>query len=226
MEKTSDEIVASLEKVIKSDDVSSLVTNNSDAARFAQLGKELLEKTNRPNIITLDQFTPFIPLFKVDQERYDKEEDYRKQLGRMFERYRVELSINLYEPTIVVRSKTDSTELYFLDRLMTRIQSDVVDGRSNRDEAISKGPRGVGVNAGQVTLDASFKDLMVANASPDQKNTFLRSRIQSALIATHFARHNISPEKHREIFGDTPVAESVKQPAVVRSTSNTTIIDD
>ena len=50
--------------------------NNNYVNQFSEEGTKLLEQTNRPNVITVAQFMPFIALFQMSEEdkaRYQKE---------------------------------------------------------------------------------------------------------------------------------------------------------
>lgn len=187
--------------------------------QFAEQGAKLLEETNRPNIITYAQFEPFIELFNMDKTKYAADENYRISMNRLYNQYTRGLGINLYQPTIVVVSHEDPTELYFLDRKYTQFKSDTVEGKSKRDSVPAAVSRASSTTRDDLLLDASILDLMDANSSPEQKAHFARIRMQSAIIQKNFVERNLSPEKRAELLAQ------VAEPLPPEETSGEMIFD-
>ena len=191
---------------------------------FSKLGTKMLEDTNKPNVITLEQFQPFIPLFNMNKELYEEDESYRLSINRLYNQFIRGLNINLYQPTIVIRSREDPTECYFLNRRFTRIKSDGVEGKSMRDTVPAAVSKAASTTRDQLILEASVRDLIAANSTPEQKSYFTRIRMESALIEKNFVERNLSPEKRQELINDdvssgTSVSSSV-------SNSSPMIFDD
>ncbi len=165
---------------------------------IAEQGKALLDELNKENRITLDQFLPFIPLF-VNKDPADQrsDEEYKRDLQSLLLRYKNELGINFYQPTIVVASENDPTELYFLDRIFSRIRSDnVPEGHRSR---IAKLPNSPLLTQSDKMLNASLVDLTSANSSEDAVRSFAINKAISSIINSAFYRNNLSPELKEKI---------------------------
>jgi len=175
---------------------------NPVVERLTVLGRELLEGTERPNRISLSEFEPYIDLFRVDTKRYKDDSAYAKRLDGLFISYRTELGINLFQPTIVVVDKNDpkSPELYFLDRIMTRIKGDVLEGSSMRAQVPSAVSVASSTTVDQLMLDATLRDVLAANSTEEQRLYFRRVRHDSALIQRNFVMRNLSPEKREALL--------------------------
>lgn len=190
--------------------------NDHNISQFSKLGKALLEQSEQPNIITYAQFEPFLPLFQgIDYERLKPgvDEAYRTYIARLLRDYRVNLGINLYQPTIVVdRLEEPRRELYFLDRAFTRFNSDAVEGRSMRDSVPGAVARASSATRDQMLLEASVLDVMEANNTPEQKAYFARVKMESALINKYFFENNLSPEKKAEILGGQETPQNGESP--------------
>jgi hypothetical protein len=176
------------------------LSENHLVSKFSKEGTKLLEETERPNLITLNQFEPFIPMFNMDKKKYEEDETYRLSMNRLYNQYVRGLGINLYQPTIVIMSQEDPTEVYFLDRVYTRFKSDIVDGKSMRDTVPSAIARNASTTRDQVLLEASVRDLVEANNTPEQRAYFRRIRTDSAIIQKNFVERNMSPEKRAELM--------------------------
>lgn len=199
---------ANIPNVVNEEAIKEKLKNNHLVKQFADEGRKLLEKTERPNIITYAQFEPFIPLFNLDRKKYEDDQTYRLQMNRLYNQYTKGLGINLYQPTIVVVSEEDPTELYFLDRRFTRFKSDVVDGKSMRDNVPAAITRNASATRDQLLLDASIMDVMAANSTEEMKSYFARVKMDSALIQKNFVERNLSPEKKAEIMGETSPSDN------------------
>lgn len=181
-------------------------------SQLVEMGKVLLEETNKPNIITLEQFEPFIPMFNMDRDKYATDKEYQAQMNRLYNIYVKGLGINIYEPTIVIMSKDDPRECYYLDRIFTRVKSDVVEEDSQRSKVPSAVSRAAPVTRDDLLLEASMLDIVKANTSPDQKAFFAKVKVDSALIQKRFVENNLNPEKRAELIKDTdtisPIGET------------------
>jgi hypothetical protein len=188
------------------------ISKDHFVSQFTEMGKALLEETNKPNIITLEQFEPFIPMFNMDKDKYATDKDYRAQMNRLYNIYVKGLGINIYEPTIVVMSKDDPRECYYLDRIFTRVKSDVVDDDSQRSKVPSVVSRAALITREDLLLEASMLDIVKANTSPDQKAFFAKVKVDSALIQKRFVENNLNPDKRAELTKDTdsisPIGET------------------
>jgi hypothetical protein len=199
--KTSPETAAAIEEALKSDTVIS---------QFVTEGTALLKETNRPNIITLEQFAPFVPLFNVDPTKYiphsgpgsGRPNQYTRDLNDLYRRWRFELGINQYEVTYVVKSAEDRTIVYYLDRQLTRLRSDSYEGESSRGDVPSNVPRGGPTTKEDLVIDASYKDLVLANSTPDQTQRIGQLKMESAVIARHFAERNQTPSLRPDVLKD------------------------
>ena len=167
-------------------------------SRLVEQGKELLAETNRPNVITIEQFRPYVGLFNVDKDRYKHDRDYRGHLERLHAQYIRELSINKYEPTIVILSRDDPKPVYYLQRYFTRIASDAVEGKGKRDTVPAAIAASASQTRDQMILAASITDLVNANRSPEQMDQFKRIRADSAWIDRMFAEHNKARSDNQE----------------------------
>lgn len=199
---------------------------DNHVSHFSKLGTLLLKQTNQPNVITLDQFRPFIPMFKIDHERLSLDEGYKAELMRLYNRWRRELGINPYEITIVIYSKEDPREAYVLNRAFTRIKSDALsDGvKSLRESVPGAVPKTSSISREELVLDASLNDLVAANSTPEQKAHFARVRMESALVQKHFVENTMNPEMRAKILGDQESeAPSVSSPT---NSVTTTFLDD
>jgi hypothetical protein len=171
--------------------------------QFVKQGAKLLEQTNRPNVITVEQFAPYVALYKVDLEKYEEEDQYRLHISRLFQQFRVNLSINMFEPTLVVRSQEDQTVVYHLNRVFTRIRPDAVpEGTSARLTIPPIGPRTPKDKRENLMVNAVLTDVSRANNTPEQLKEFLRMRGESALIKKRFVEHNLSPDKRSDFLQD------------------------
>lgn len=200
----------------------SLQKNSAAVRQLVEQGALLLAETNRPNIITLAQFEPFIPLFKMDKNRYAKDRGYELEMNRLYNRWKRELEINLYEITIVIKSKEDPQEVYWLDRTFTRIQSDFVpdNGKSHRDTVPAAVARSADMTRDDQILQASLHDLMEANKTEEQMNEFFRAKMESSLVQKRFFENNLSEDLRKEILGGGDNQSGTS------STTTTTLIDD
>lgn len=175
---------------------------------LAEEGKRYLDSINRPNIITLEQFMPFQSLFlKRDPNDTRPIEEYDNDQSRLFEKYRRDLNINLYEPTIVIASETDRTELYFLDRRFTRIRSDI-NPNSERNKLISRMPNTPLMSQNDKILAASFIDITAANTSDEAMQNFALKKVESAIINARFYKENLSAEAKEDIESETVINKS------------------
>jgi len=180
------------------------ISSDTWVSQFAKEGKELLDRTNRPNVITAEQFAPYLPIFNMDKERYgfDKDPDYTAHIHRLYNSFLHDLGINLYEVTYVIKSREDETVVAFLNRRFTRIKTDHVEGASSRENI----PSVVASNAGQtrdnLVLEASVRDLVLANSTPEQKKYFLRTKMESAVFEKNFVENNMTPEKRPSLNSD------------------------
>lgn len=196
--------------------------------QFTRLGKELLENTEKTNIITLAQFEPYMEIFAPDQKRMKTDTVYVREMQRLFEAYRINLGINFYYPTIVVdRLEEPRRELYFLDRIWSRLKADVVEGKSARDDVPSNVPKIGDLNRDILILRASATDIMAANNSDDQIDQFRRNRIESAVLKDLFVKHNLNPDSRASFVGEDPAqAETPTAPPASGSSGCDFGVDD
>lgn len=174
--------------------IENMVKKDHFAEQFSKMGTELIKNIDKPNVITLAQFEPFISLFQDNQKKYEEDDSYAKERNALFLRYKNELSINLYQPTIVIESLENPVEHYFLDRIFTRIKSDQVMGASFREQVPSNIPKNASVTQADLVINASVKDIAAANNTPEQIEYFKRVRASSALITKLFVDRNLNPE--------------------------------
>lgn len=208
-----------------------LAKEDHAVAQLVKLGTELLKESEKPNIITVKEFEPFIPLFKVDNERLDQnskryDRAYDMEIRRLYNEYVHGLGINLYQPTIVIESRENPVELVFLNRAFTRVKSDAVEGNSARAAIPASVLRNPTMTRDQAILDASLSDLQKANQSPEQKEAFVKAKIESALFNHLFFENNLSPEKKAEILESANPAEETPTQSSDSSDIEFTLDDD
>lgn len=169
-----------------------MLSNDPRFDTFVRQSTELLKSTNQPNVITLEQFIPFLPLFNMDKERYKNESNqrnrpYQSDMHRLYNQWRFELGINIYEVTFVTRSKEDETVVYFLDRMFTRIKGDVLDdsSKSMREKVPGAVSHTAPESREQLLLNATLQDVVNANSTPEQLSFFRKMKIQSAIMVTN-----------------------------------------
>jgi hypothetical protein len=204
------------------------VPQNHEVSQFVKLGKELLEATERPNIITLAQFEPYVQIFCPDQKRMQNDMAYIQSMRNLMNDYRVKLGINIYYPTLVVDQMEEPRKvLLFLDRWFSKIQSDYVPSNSARDNVPSNINKMGGDHRDSLVMSASVKDLMVANSSEEQGRLFQANRAESALMLKIFVENNLPPEKRAAFIAkhSAPVEES-SSPVAPTSTANYGFDDD
>lgn len=194
------------------DSIKNKMSQDHFVSKFAELGKILLAETNRPNVITLEEFTPFIPLFNMDKHRFDVDSEYELYIKRLYNNYVKGLSINLYEPTIVIVSREDPRECAYLDRCFTRIKSDNIEGESHRTSVPSVVSKASNVTRDDLLLEASLTDITQANITPEQKEFFARTKVISAFIQNRFAENNLSENKRMELLNDQNDVTSTIEP--------------
>lgn len=180
---------------------------DNNVSQFAELGKKLLEETNKPNIITQEQLKPYLALFSVDNEEYNNNEIYKRQIQRLSNEYIRQLNINIYEPTIVIDSLENHKVILVMNRRFTRIKSDNVDGKSHRDLVPASIARNASVTRDNLLQGASLKDLVMMNNSPEQKAYFERVKKESAHIQKFFLENVASEEKRQELLGHSSVGD-------------------
>lgn len=184
------------------------IASDNFVTQFAKEGTKLLENTNKPNIITVEQFLPYISLFNTDKDLYETDPNYKSKMTQLYSQYIRELGINLYEPTLVIRSKEDQTIEVFLQRRFTRIAADNTDGRSFRDTVPGAVSKAASATRDQLILDASIRDLVEANKTDSQMDYFRRIRKESAFIEAQFLKRNMSPEKRDAILSEQNISAS------------------
>lgn len=194
------------------DAIKERISKDHFVSQFAEMGKILLEETNRPNVITLEQFEPFIPMFNADKVRYSTDTDYQAKMNALYNQYVRGLGINIYEPTIVIASKDDPRECYYLDRIFTRIRPDVAEENSTRDQVPSAVSRTSNVTRDDMLLEASMIDIIKANTTPEQKAFFAKIRVDSALIQKRFVENNLTPEKRNELLKGIDEIKPIGEP--------------
>lgn len=184
---------------------------NPHVEQFIKQGNKLLEETNRPNIITVEQFEPFLALYKLDQQKYENDANYKLFINRLYQKFKVGLSINLHEPILVVRSTEDQTVVCQLDRVFTRIKSDAaISGKSAKDNLTNIGPRTDKQKREDMLMGALLTDVARANETPEQIERFKRIKRDSALITKRFVEQNLSPEKREELMKESSSSEVVE----------------
>ncbi len=206
------------------------IASDNFVTQFTKEGTKLLENTNKPNIITVEQFLPYISLFNMDKELYESDPTYKKRMDQLYSQYIRELSINLYETTLVIRSKEDPVIEVFLNRRFTRIAADNKEGRSFRDTVPGAISKAATTTRDQLILDASIRDLVEANKDEGQMDYFRRVRRESAFIEAQFLKRNMSPEKRNALLAEQNISESEvteKSTEVSKSSAPlTTFLDD
>lgn len=212
---------APISNSVNHDAIKEVLKKDHHVNQFSTLGTKFLEETERPNIITFAQFEPFIPLFNIDKERIESDKAYRSDTQKLYDAYIHNLGINIYQPTIVVRSAEDRTELYHLNRVFTRIKSDIVDGNARRDTVPASIARNSSVTRDNLLLDASIHDLGSANQTPEMITYFQQLRVESAILDTKFIANNLNPEKRNSVVSNSEVAETE-----VSSPSSMILLDD
>jgi hypothetical protein len=210
------------------DDIQKRFSKNPMVLALIKEGGELVRQSEKPNVITVEQFLPFVPLFKMDKERYLSEEPekgpYYLAITELDKRFLRDLSINKYQPILVIRSREDDRIVAWFDRRFTRIKSDAFAGPSAKDKVPRNVPRATGTTRGELLFEASIVDLAHANQTPEVLAYFRRIREESAFINQRFMEQNMTPSKRQEITGDT----SKSDPVVFKqeSPSSYMIIDD
>ena len=204
---------------------------NHDVNRLIEDGKKLVAETNRPNVITLAQFTPFLPLFQMseeDQKRYQADRPngpYAQAMEALYKRYILELGINKHQRTVVIQSLENPVELVVLPRLFTRIQPDKVAGESARKRIPGNISKAASVTRDQMMLDAGLIDLMTANQSPEQNRYFALGKMEQAIIQKAFVERNMSPEAKAKLLKESGIT-STDTPKHNTSTDVTLFDDD
>jgi hypothetical protein len=194
---------APIPDVVDKEAVAKKISGNHLADFVAAEGAKLLARTNRPNVITYAQFEPFLPIFRVDKERYNNDDNYNLEIRRLCDRYRKELNINFYQPTLVIRSEEDRTVLYYLDRIWTSFVSSLPDKNSHRESIPSAVTRTSSVTRDMMLLDASLKDIAEANMTPESLEYYKNVKKASAVITKMFTENNLNPALREEIAPTT-----------------------
>jgi hypothetical protein len=203
------------------------VPQNHEVSQFVKLGKELLAATERPNVITLAQFEPYIQLFCPDKKRMQTDTAYIASMRSLMNDYRVKLGINIYYPTLVVDQIEEPRKVVlFLDRWFSKIQSDNVTANSARDTVPSNINKMGGDHRDSLVLSASVKDLMSANSSEEQGKIFQANRAESALMLKIFVENNLPPEKRAEFIAKHSPVATEDTGTVPLSTANYGFDDD
>ena len=185
---------------VREEVIKSKLANDHYAQLFTKLGNELLAETEKPNVITLDQFRPYIPMFQLDHSRYNNGDDqYTQEMNRLLYAWRHVLGINMFQPTIVIVSETDRREVVTLNRRFTRIRPDLVDGTSFKEQVPRNIPKTAEVSREEHLMAATVKDVVAANTTPDQLTYFKQLREQSAVLTQMFLERNASPKVLSEI---------------------------
>lgn len=201
--ETSAAVTASIRESLK---------DNTAVSRFAELGKKLLEETNRPNVITEEQFAPYMPLFNPEKDKFpDKDaphNEYTLYLKKLFQSWRVDLGINLYEVTYVIESKENPVVLRFIDRTFTRLHSDAGVVNSSRANVPASVPRNAVASREDLIVDASFNDMVNANNTPEQVARISRLQMESSIISKNFTERNMSPQEREALLANTASVET------------------
>ena len=193
-----------------------LFKNDPIMESFINEGAKLIEKENEPNVITYDQFLPYIDLFNADEKRYNTDEEYKKRILTLNHNWYRRLGINPYNVTIVIASETDRRPLYFLDRRFTRLQSDNKVERSARLDVQDNIPKSAQITRDQVLLNATFADVVTANTTEEQKQVFAKVKAESALFRHLFIQHNLPENKRQQMIEEkqTPAASEITPDSV------------
>ena len=200
---------ANIKNSVNPEDIREKILAQHDIQQLIKSGEKLLEETNRPNIITLEEFEPYRPLFSIDSERLETDEQYKISMFRMYENYRRNLSINIYQPTVVIQSRENQVEVLHLRRVFTQIAPDTPpSGTGLRDTIPAAVQRGSYETRDMKLLDASLADLMAANSTEEQKAAFRAARVETALFDTLFVRNNLNEQKRKDIMGENKPEES------------------
>lgn len=220
---------APISNSVSAERVKERVHEDGLVSQVVKQGAELLRRTNRPNVITAAQFAPFKPMFNMDKERYERESPdgpYCLEMNRLFNAWRNELGINLYEITIVIASETDHRVVQYLDRRYTRIRSDIVDGKSSRDSVPAAISKTSDTTRDQEILKASVHDIAVANSSSDAVRQHALTKAYSAYVTKKFVEMNLSPEDREKLLDSQSIDTSSEDIPVVDAGRILTILDD
>lgn len=191
--------------------------------QFLKHGKQLLEDTEKPNVVTYEQFEPYIELFKPDQDRLKSDTVYKQKMMRLSDAYFREIAVNKHQPTIVVVSDTDPTEILHLPRTFTRIASDNTMFSGHRASIPMNVSKASDISKEQLVAQATVNDLMDCNRTPEQLAYFNQIRMTDATLTKWFMDNNLSPEKREALLG-TMVTANTDSPT---SNSSLTIeLDD
>lgn len=214
------------------DEIRQMVEQDDTIKQFSRLGGELLEQSNKPNVITVQQFMPYIELFNVDQTRYgpDKDLAYNRYIDGLYSSWRHELGINIHEVTYVIRNEDEGKPakeqvvVCVLDRRFTRIESDTGKVTHNRQQIPSNFNRNATMTRHDAILDALVRDVEATNNTPDQIAFFTQLRKESAVANASFVRNNLTPDQQREKLGSS--VEKTTIDPIGDDDIPTTLIDD
>lgn len=177
------------------------IKRNVELEAFVKGGTKLLEESERPNVITFAQFEPFIPLYKIDKEKYENDTEYRLNMNRLMKTFTQTLSINWYQPIIVIYSEQVRKPVYFLERRFTRIKADNMTGSTMRDTVPSAVPVASGTTVPELIMRASALDIVAANQTPEQMEYFRTVKSNARKQLKNFVEQNLSPEKREQLIG-------------------------
>lgn len=190
---------ANIPDVVDTNKIKNSLAENHIVSIISKEGKALLDKTNKPNVITYAQFEPFIPIFKIDQERYNTDPEYNLYIRKLCVKYKQDLEINFYQPTLVVDNEESKKVLYYLDRVWTRFNAGDSTKPSNREQLPQHINRAAGETRDMMLLNASLKDIGDANSTEESLKYFRSVRNMSAIITKNFVENNLSPELKEKI---------------------------
>jgi hypothetical protein len=180
---------------------------------FIAWSTKFLADTEKPNYLTIEQFRQFIPLFNCDRKLLAEDNNYRREIMILQDRWDTKMGINHFFPTFVVASETDRTELYVIDRRFTRIKADITKvGQSARTLVPDKAPLGSGFTRDVLLVSASVNDIAEANHTPEQIAYFKKVRGESEIIAGNFIAKYMPPEKRKELYAQSKGETVVSKP--------------
>jgi hypothetical protein len=216
---------------VDADAIRESLRSNLMVQQLEKAGAELLARTNRPNVITLEQFEPYRLLFADHKGQYvehsgpnmGRMNNYTRTINELHRRWVHELGINLYEVTYVIRSQEHPEVVHFIDRTFTRVHSDALaDG--SRTGILANTPRNAADTRQDLLMGASFTDLVAANQTEEQMKRTAMIRMESSIVVRHFIEENLSPDKRAKILADQN--KDNPQPTADNSGGGIELMDD
>lgn len=206
-----------------------VMASSHEADLVTRLGNEMLEETEGPIKVTLEQFLPYVPLYRIDQKKIKSDTTYRDAIFALLDKAKRELGLTPYRILIVIESEENPREIFWSNRGLVKAHSDFVTGMSERENVPSVLPPTSKLTHGDLVLNSSLTDMVRANQTPEMIEYFQAAMAQSVILDKMFYEHNASPEAKARF--DASKAPTVKSEAsgeeiAPAPSSNWSLLDD